>query len=98
MKQYKARLEFQGKPNFHAIEVWMEADNIIQASEILINYFQPLSVDSSDVVKLIETEDKRPRHRPSTYGWGYPTCDMGHPTRRDGTHVRFQDYEAHCTP
>lgn len=94
MKQFKARIEFKNAENIHAIEVWMQADGIIQAGGILLNYFQPLAVGGHNVTKLIEMQD----NRPDTYGWGYPTCDRGHPTRTGGEHIHQSDYEEHCSP
>jgi hypothetical protein len=95
MKQFKVRIEFENGENFHAVEAWLQAENIIDAGNVVMNYFGSLGIDTSDVKKLIEID--KPRHRPDTYSFGYPTCDMGHPTRNNGVHVRPDDYEAHCS-
>lgn len=55
-KHFKARIEFPAG-NFYAIEVYMRADNIIEAGSLLINCFGPLGIEPKNVVRLSETND-----------------------------------------
>jgi hypothetical protein len=57
-KQFKARIEFKAGITFHAIEVWMQADSIIDAGAELLTYFGALGITASDVVKLVEINEK----------------------------------------
>ena len=59
-KHFKARVE---KPwhNCHAIELWLEGDNIITVGNELVEILSTLGVEESQVTKLIEIEDARER-------------------------------------
>jgi hypothetical protein len=57
MKQYKARIEIPNAINFHAIEAWMQADNIIEAGKLVMEYFGCLGITTDHVTKLNEMEN-----------------------------------------
>lgn len=67
MKQFKARVE---KPteNWHAIEIYFESENIIDAGVDIMNRLGPLGIDTDNVTKLIEIEIKIEQ----------PKCAMGY--------------------
>lgn len=54
-KQYKARIEkpFQGA---HSVEIYFEASNIIQAGNMIMDWFGELGVTADQITKLIEVE------------------------------------------
>ncbi len=58
MRQFKARVE---KPtlSWHAIEIWLEAENIIEAGEDVMRQLMPLGISTDNVTKLIEIDPER---------------------------------------
>jgi hypothetical protein len=58
IKHFKVRIEFKNPHTFHAIEAWLQADNIISASELVMTYFGALGVDPGDVKQLIEIDPR----------------------------------------
>lgn len=55
MKQFKARIITPSR-GWHAMEVWLEADNIIDAGKDVMHTLSALGVLPEQVVKLIEIE------------------------------------------
>lgn len=57
MPQYKARIE-PAVSNWHAIEIWLQAPNILSAGQEILELMGPLAIDMSHVTKLIELSEK----------------------------------------
>jgi hypothetical protein len=55
MKQFRVRVE---KPcaNWHAMEIHMQAENIIEAAERIMDKLSPLGVSPEQVTKLVEVD------------------------------------------
>jgi len=56
MATYKARIERPSK-DWHAMEIWLDADNIIDAANDIMNVLSPLGVCSDQVSKLVEVSE-----------------------------------------
>jgi hypothetical protein len=54
VKQFKARLE--AKMRLHAMEMWFEAENIIEAAEYVAMIASTLGYDTNDVKRLTEVD------------------------------------------
>jgi hypothetical protein len=65
--QFKARME---KPieGFHAIEVWFEADNIIDAGRVVMDKFGALGIEPGSVTVLVEQKPAAPAVPPNQWG------------------------------
>ena len=61
MKQFKARIEAIPTPqkveSLHGMEIWFQAQDIIQAARYVHNIILPLGFDDCHVTKLIDTTD-----------------------------------------
>lgn len=55
MSQFKARVVAPAR-NWHAMEIWLEADNIIDAGKDILETLMPLGITSDSVTRLIEVE------------------------------------------
>lgn len=53
MRQFKARVE-RPVGNWHAMEIWLEANNIVDAGQNVMDILSPLGVISDNVTKLVE--------------------------------------------
>lgn len=57
MKQFKARIE--PKTSVHAIEIWLEAENIYNAmNNVVITVCHSMGYDTDDITQLIEIDRK----------------------------------------
>jgi hypothetical protein len=57
MKHFKARIEPpKGQSQLYALEVWLEAVNIVQAAMLLVKLIEPIGLDGDHVTKLIELD------------------------------------------
>ena len=57
VKQYKVRIEFDNSKNFHSIEAHFQAENIVDAVEVVTTYFMPLGITGDNIKTLIEIEN-----------------------------------------
>jgi hypothetical protein len=63
MRHYKARIEVIAKPEnirvetTHAMEIWFQSNNIIDAAKYVHDVILPLGFDNGDVTKLIDITD-----------------------------------------
>jgi hypothetical protein len=56
-KQFKARIE-GNHPDWHAMEIWVEAENIMTAGNDLLRILGPIGVFEENIIKLIEIDPK----------------------------------------
>jgi hypothetical protein len=58
VKQFKARIENPAL-NWHAIEVYLQAENILDAGREMMEVLAPLGITTDKVTKLIEIDEPR---------------------------------------
>jgi hypothetical protein len=56
-KQFKARIE-GNRSDWHAMEIWLEAENIMEAGHELLSTLGAMGVFEEHIVKLIEIDPK----------------------------------------
>ena len=56
-KQYKARIK-DPWPDIHAIEVHLQAPNIMAAGKMLLERFESMQINEDHIVQLVEVEPR----------------------------------------
>lgn len=58
MKHFMARVKNPSR-NWHAIEIWLDAENIIDAGQDVMSTLAALGISTDDVTRLVEIDEER---------------------------------------